>query len=804
MHARLGTVLFLLLPLLAAAQDKVDFNAEIRPLLSRNCYHCHGPDEKSRRAKLRLDLRDDAVKQRRKGEYVIKPGDPEGSLLLERIRSTDPEQVMPPPETGHALTPREVELFRRWIKDGADFAAYWAFVKPTRPPLPPVRHTSWPRNGIDRFILAKLEAHKLPPSPEADRYSLARRVALDLTGLPADPKRVDAFVRDQSPDAYEKFIDELLASPAYGERWARVWLDLARYADSRGYGSDPLRLNIWPYRDWVISAYNRNLPYDQFTREQLAGDLLPQPTQEQLTATAFHRNTMTNTEGGTIDEEWRVAAVKDRTATTFQVWMGLTMGCAQCHSHKFDPISQKEFYQAYAVFNQTEDSDREDEYPTLPLPTREELQRKATIEQRIATLQQDLPPARPRLASLPGVMATPAGLLGVVTLTANVRLAAEKPLQLATARKELAAIRPVDVPVLRELPTAKQRPTRLLHKGNYLEPGMDVGPGVPAAFGTWSTRQPMNRLHLADWLFSPENPLTARVAVNRLWSQLFGTGLVETEEDFGTQGQLPSHRELLDWLAMEYREQGWDQKRLLKLIVTSATYRQSSRVTPELLKADPRGRLLSRYPRQRLDAEQIRDQALALSGLLSRKLGGPSVYPPQPDGLWRAAFNGQRTYPTSTGEDRYRRGLYTVWRRTVPYPSMATFDAPSRETCTVKRIPTNTPLHAYVTLNDPVFVEAAQALGRRLLKEGGPDTASRLRHGLRLVLSRPAEEQSVQALLQLYEESLARYRANPAEAKQLATPPVGTLPRGVDVAEAAAWTVVGNVLLNLDGVLMKG
>jgi hypothetical protein len=803
MNPRPACTLLLLcfMPLMVWADDTVDFSAQIRPLLSKNCFSCHGPDEKSRQARMRLDLRADAIKGRRKGDHAIKPGDPEGSLLLARVRSNDPAFMMPPPESGHALKPEEVELLRRWIKDGAVYSPHWAFVKPVRPGVPQVK-AGWVRNPIDHFILAKMETHRLQPSPEADRHTLARRVSLDLTGLPPAPKRVDAFVNDPSPNAYEKFVDELLASPAYGERWARVWLDLARYADSAGYGSDPLRLNIWPYRDWVISAYNRNLPYDQFTREQLAGDLLSNPTKDQLTATAFHRNTMTNTEGGTIDEEWRVAAVKDRNATTFQVWMGLTMGCAQCHSHKFDPISHKEFYQSYALFNQTEDSDREDEYPTLPLPTEREVKRKAEFEQRIAGLQKEIPLSRARLAALTGLM--PRNLAGVVSLSLQTKLAAETPRQLAAARRDLAGIKPVAVPMLRELTAGKLRKSHILHKGNYLDPGQEVGPGVPAEFGPWPKGLPMNRLGLSAWLFSPENPLTARVAVNRLWAQLFGTGLVETEEDFGTQGQLPSHRELLDWLAVEFREQGWDQKKMLKLIVMSATYRQSSRVTPELLKVDPRGRLLSRYPRQRLDAEQIRDQALALSGLLSKKIGGPSVYPPQPDGLWRAAFNGQRTYPTSTGEDRYRRGLYTIWRRTVPYPSMATFDAPSRETCTVKRIPTNTPLHAYVTLNDPVFVEASQALGRRILKEGGPDPTSRIRYGLRLALGRPAEERNVQALLHLYEESLTRFRKTPAEAKKLATPPVSSLPKEMDVAEAAAWTVVGNVLLNLDGVLMKG
>jgi hypothetical protein len=878
----LGTVAVAAPPL-----PPVDFNAQVRPVISAKCFPCHGPDEGSRKARLRLDLRDEAVRER-DGTVPVKPGDPDQSEMVRRVTTTDPDDVMPPPKTGHKISPEEAELLRRWIAQGAPYAQHWAFVKPRRPALPNLLDTSWPRNPIDRFVLARLQAAGLRPSPRAEPHALVRRLHLDLVGLPPTPEETDTFIQSATrhpESALEALVDRLLASPAYGERWARPWLDIARYADSAGLGSDPLRLNIWPWRDWVIRALNRNLPFDQFTLEQLAGDLLPNPTEEQLVATAFHRNTMTNTEGGTDDEEWRVAAVKDRVNVTVQAWMGLTMGCAQCHTHKFDPISHREYYQFFALFNQTEDSDQPDESPTLPLPTREEREQRVRFSNEVVRLEAEL---KPLLASVPIELAAweqsrPPGTNWTVPQAPGVKPTTNAPAkvpnhivklletprrtdaqqrelekwfrpyapstarieaELAKAKKDLAAVKPVALPVMRELPHARQRATHVLNKGNFLDPGETVSPAVLASFHPWPTGAPTNRLGVARWLVSPDNPLTARVIVNRVWSQLFGTGLVESEEDFGTQGTFPSHPELLDWLAVEFMEptpevaslQGyrvtsgttasegaassfnnvtnhsfdsasprpWDLKRLITLIVTSATYQQSSRTTPELLEKDPRNRLLSRYPRRRLDAEIVRDQALAVSGLLSRKLGGPSVYPPQPEGLWRAAFNSERTYTTSTGEDRYRRGLYTIWRRTVPYPGLATFDAPSRETCTFRRLPTNTPLQAYVTLNDPVFVECAQALGRRLAREGGSTPADRIRYGLRLVLCRPAEDAGVRMLLKLYESELTHYREHEPDALKLATEPLGKLPEGLSAAEAAAWTVVSNVLLNLDGVLTKG
>jgi hypothetical protein len=827
-------------PVLAAGPKPapVDFNRDVRPVLSKNCFACHGPDAAGRASKLRLDRRDSVTAVDKKGRAAIVPGAPDKSELIRRITSDDDGERMPPPESKHTLTPEQVATLKRWVADGAPYAEHWAFAKPRRPALPAVKSPAWARNGIDNFVLARLEKEGLKPSPEADKYTLLRRVSLDLRGLPPSPQEVAEFEKDAAPDAYEKAVDRILKDTAFGERWARMWLDLARYADSAGYGSDPLRPNMWRYRDWVIGAFNRNLPYDQFTVEQLAGDLLPSSTPEQRVATAFHRNTMTNTEGGTDREEFRVAAVKDRVDTTMQVWMGLTMGCAKCHSHKYDPITQKEYYRFFAVFNQTADNDQPDESPTMPAPTRVQEEQIAQVNARIAELRKRLDADTPELAAArakweadvrvqstsPVVRAllpppAPPAVLAIINTPAEkrtpeqqARLAgyyrsvapATKGLRDEVAKLEKSRPVPVQLPVMVELPTERRRATTVMVKGNFLDKGDKVEPGVPSSFHHLPPGVNLDRLGVAKWIVSPDNPLTARVTVNRFWAQLWGNGLVATEEDFGTQGELPSHPELLDWLATEYVRLGWDTKALLKQMVTSAAYRQSSRVTPELVAKDPKNRLLTRGPRFRLEAEMVRDQALMVSGLLSRKVGGPSVYPPQPAGLWQAAFNGQRTYPTSTGEDRYRRGLYTFWRRTIPYPSMTTFDAPSRETCTVRRVRTNTPLQAFVTLNDPVFVEAAQALARRIMKEGGGSAEERARFGLRLVLARPASAEQVKRLMALFEEEREHYKKDAKAATALATEPLGPLPAETDAAEAAAWTVVANVLLNLDGVMTKG
>ena len=801
---------------------KVDFTRDVRPLLANKCFACHGLDDKKRQANLRLDVRENALVRLASGTSPIVPGKPQASLILQRIKAMHalqmppestgkrltPQEIttletwiaqgavylhalqMPPESTGKRLTPQEITTLETWIAQGAVYTPHWAFRKPEIPAIPIVKMVAktiakngiGARNPIDRFVLARLEQEGLTPAPEADRYTLLRRLSLDLIGLPPTPAEVQAFVVDRSPMAYEAVVDRLLSSPHYGEKWARMWLDLARFADSAGYGSDPLRPNLWPYRDWVIDAFNRDMPYNRFTLEQIAGDLLPNPTQDQLVATAFHRNTMTNTEGGTSREEFRTSAVKDRATTTSQVFMGLTMGCAQCHSHKFDPITQKEFYSFFAFFNQTEDNDQPNETPTISFETEAQKQKRVALTADISALQAKS--ILPQSADLKAKLTT----------------------EITRKQKELAELKTVSLPIMRELPSDKRRISHVLTLSNFLQPAEQVEPGTPVAFSSFPPNAPKNRLGLAQWLISPNNPLMARVAVNRYWAQLFGVGIVETEEDFGLQGALPTHPELLDWLACNFTAANgcnWSMKKLVRLLVTSATYRQSSRVTPKLLEKDPRNRLLARYPRRRLEAELVRDQALTLSGLLSLKIGGPSVFPPQPGGLWQAAFNGDRTYPTSVGEDRYRRGLYTFWRRTVPYPSMATFDAPSREICTMRRMPTNTPLQALVTLNDPVYVEMAQALGRRIAREGGTTLLERARYALTLALCRPPKPEEVQTLVSLFDKESAYYRAHPDDAKRLATDPIGPLPDGMDSADQATWTIVGNVLLNLDGVLNK-
>lgn len=773
-----------------AEDEKVDFRRQIRPILSKNCFACHGPDDGQRVTRMRLDQRATVVRLRRDGTAPIVPGNLARSELSRRISITREDERMPPPETGNHLTPEQISLLRRWIEQGAEYAEHWAFVKPVAPPLPGVRDAAWPRHGLDYFILARLEKAGLKPNEPADKFTLLRRASLDLRGLPPTPEEVDAFARDDRADAYERAVDRFLSDPAYGERWARMWLDLARYADSAGYGSDPLRPNIWRYRDWVIDAFNRNLPYDQFTIEQLAGDLLNNPTMEQRMATAFHRNTMTNTEGGTDDEEFRVAAVKDRIATTMQVWMGLTLGCANCHNHKYDPISNKEYYQFFAFFNQTTDADRPDEQPVISAPTPEIEEQNRRIDAEVSKLKAQFADTATNVATRI--------FYAAATLPADRLVLYADIFRLEKSRPQVPTL-----PVMVELPENKRRETRMMIKGNFLNVGDRVEASVLASLHPFPPDAPRSRLGVAKWLVDPNNPLTARVAVNRFWAQVFGTGIVETEEDFGNQGELPSHPELLDWLAAEYVKLGWDTKALLRLLVTSAAYRQSARVMLEKLQKDPRNRLLSRGPRFRLEAEMVRDQALALSGLLTPKLGGPSVYPPQPPGLWQAAFNGQRTWATSTGPDRYRRGLYTFWRRTVPYPSMATFDAPSRETCTVRRVRTNTPLQAFVTLNDPVYVEAAQALARRIVRDGGATTEERARFGLRLCLCRPPTDEQVKHVRALFESEQQHYAKDEKAALAMAAEPLGPLPAGMDAKELAAWTVVANVLLNMDGVLAK-
>ncbi len=1128
----------------------VDFNREIRPILSNQCFTCHGPDVRKRKGvakPLRLDT-EDGVFGDLGGYSAVVKGKPEESELLERIKADD-ATAMPPKGHGKRLSPAEVAKFEAWIKQGAPYAKHWSYVIPTRPELP--RET---KNPIDAFILARLDSEGLKPSPIADRATLIRRVSLDLTGLPPTPAEVEAFAKDARPDAYERLVDSLLARPSFGEHWARYWLDLARYADSSGYADDPPR-TIWAYRDYVIRSFNANTPFDRFTVEQLAGDLLPNPTDDQLVATAFHRNTLTNNEGGTNDEEFRTVAVVDRVNTTLAVWMGTTIACAQCHDHKYDPISQEEYFKVYAILNNTADADRGDESPTLPLFSQAQVTQKAEWQKRVGELEKSLKsPRREALSGLPawaetlkvepewrsvepvsveargGSKATvlkdqsiriaanpdvktdaytvqialgdrPVEAIRLETLpddslpgkgpglspgngnfvlsrvvaqvqepgksapvaryvrvdlpgkerilslaevqvfedganvaprgdakqsgiayggeprraidsntngdyyganstthtepqanpfweldlkadrrvekvvvwnrtdgnvgsrlagyTLNLLDADRKPIrtlkdqgapapsttlamdgprtvtlasafadyeqtdfgaasvigntdlrnkgwavggklgephtltlvpatpiaakpgsvlilkleqvskfenhtigrfrlattsdpkaiaiarvpapiaaiarmpkskrsdaqvaelerhyaaevspelkkdreELAKVRKQLADLKPeTTVPIYRELAGKDRRVTKLQYRGNYLDLGPDVKEGVPAAFGGLPKDAKPDRLALAKWLVSDRNPLTARVMANRFWEQIFGQGLVATSEEFGAQGEQPSHPELLDWLATELVRTKWDVKKFLKLLVTSDAYKQASKVSPDLVQRDPENRLLARGPRFRLPAETIRDQALAVSGLLSSKMHGAPVKPLQPSSGLNAAFGSMIDWQTSMGEDRYRRGIYTTWRRSNPYPSMTTFDAPNREVCTLKRSRTNTPLQALVTLNDPVYVEAAQALARRMVKEGGPRVAGRIDRGVFLCLARIPGDEERSRLERLFTDARAVFAKDPERARKLATDPLGPLPKEADPAEFAAWTVLGNVLLNLDETLMK-
>jgi mono/diheme cytochrome c family protein len=807
------------------AASKVQYNRDIQPILSSNCFTCHGPDQKNRKAGLRLDLAAAATKELKSGSRAIVPGDAKGSELVVRIFTSDSDR-MPPAKSQHQLSQREKELLKRWVQEGAEYQPHWAFVAPKRPPLPSTRKVGWANNAIDHFVLAGLEAEGLSPSPEADRFALARRVALDLTGLPPTLDEADRFVRDTRPDAFEKFVDRVMAKPSFGERWAQVWLDLARYADSNGYANDNPR-TIWKYRDWVIDALNANMPFDRFTVEQLAGDLLPWPTPEQILATAFNRNTLTNDEGGVDHEEFRVAAVVDRVNTTMQVWMGLTFSCAQCHDHKYDPVSQEEYFRLYAIFNQTEDSDRSDNNPVLLVGTPADLKRKADLEAEIARLEIQLNAvtlilvaAQKKWEAETKVERLPAKIQTILLadpgrrtkqqqddLTKYFRsqLAEFAPMRsrLDAAKKELTSIKAIPTPIMRELPPTKARKSAVHIRGNFLDHGKEVLPGVPALFPPLPQGTSVNRLALAKWLVDSGNPLTARVAVNRLWEQIFGIGLVDTPEDWGIRAKVPAQMDLLDWLATEFVATNWDVNQMLKLMVASAAYRQSSKVTPALLERDPDNRLLARGPRFRISAEAIRDQALFASGLLSPALHGEPVRPPRPKMKLKAAFGGATDWEDSTGDDKYRRGLYTLWRRTTPYPSMTTFDAPSRNVCTVVRPRTNTPLQALVTLNDPAFVEAAQGLARRVLAEGGKSVAEKTRYAFRLCLIRPPHEIELNRLIELYEKARADYAGKSKEATTMATVPRGPLPAGMDPVDAAAWTVVANVLLNLDEMVLK-
>jgi hypothetical protein len=778
------------------APNPIDFDRQIRPILSENCYTCHGPDEGQRKAKLRLDTRDGALARLRRGGHAVVPGKPAESELLARVLADDPSERMPPERTKKRLTPPQIELLKRWIEQDAPYAKHWAFLPPRRPALPKTKRDGWARNAIDHFILARLERDGLAPSPEADRATLIRRVTLDLTGLPPTPEEVEAFLKDTSPQAYEKVVDRLLSSPHYGERMAVDWLDAARFADTHGYHIDAGR-DMTRWRKWVIDAFNTNVPFDRFTVEQLAGDLLPGATLSQKIASGFNRNHMINFEGGAIPEEYHNAYIVDRVNTTATVWLGLTVGCAQCHDHKYDPISQREFYQLYAFFNNVPenglDGSRGNAAPVVKVPTKAQKAELEKLDRQIGALEGKIK---------------------------SVKDAA--PLQ-----KALTALRKTRTDLDNKLPTAmvmqempRPRDTFVLTRGEYNKKGEKVAAGLPAALSPLPKGAPPNRLGLARWLVSPEQPLTSRVIVNRYWQLFFGTGLVKTVEDFGAQGELPSHPELLDWLAVEFLNptpaplgtggrHPWDVKRLVRLIVTSAAYRQSSKVTPEHVARDPENRLLARGPRFRLQAEFIRDQALAVSGLLNHEVGGTSVSPYQPAGLWQElASRGDsknwsaQFFVQSHGKDLYRRTMYTFWKRTSPPPQLVTFDAPDREVCTVRRSRTNTPLQALVLMNDPTYVEASRKLAERMMRHA-PDPSARLAFAFRLATARAPSEKELAVLTRVLDRQRDKYRQDTAAARKLLQ--VGESPWDdrLPPDDLAAYTVAASVILNLDEVVTK-
>jgi hypothetical protein len=825
------------------ARPPVDFNRQIRPILSDNCFKCHGPDDNTRKADLRFDVRDKALGH---GTAIV-PGQAAKSELIDRITAEELTYRMPPAKTGKRLTPQQIELLRQWIDEGAKWSEHWAFVKPNRPPLPTVKNPRWVRNPIDHFILARLEQEGLQPSPEADKATLIRRATLDLTGLPPTPAEVEAFLADTSPDAYEELVDRLLASPRYGERMALEWLDAARFADTHGYHIDSAR-DMTPWRDWVIGAFNRNLPFDQFTIEQLAGDLLPNATVDQKIASGFNRNHMINYEGGAIPAEYHTAYIVDRVNTTGTVWLGLTVGCAQCHDHKYDPITQKEYYQFYAFFHnvpeQGLDGRTGNAAPMLKLPTREQQQQLDRLTAAIKDTEQRLNGPLPKIDAAQaawesqaralvdardpqGVNQVPANILQLVALAPDRRTEQQKAelrtyyrTTFTTGAKQhkdrLAALRKEQAELEKQMPTtmvmaemAQPRETFLLTRGQYDKKGEKVSAGVPAFLPSPPPNAPANRLSLARWLVDPANPLTARVIVNRYWQMYFGTGFVKTAEDFGVQGEWPSHPELLDWLASEFVRTGWDMKRMQRLIVTSATYRQASAVTPALLARDPENRLLARTSRLRLPAEFIRDQALAVSGLLNGEIGGHSVSPYQPPGIWEELmfredndkFTAQ-VYVQSKGKDLYRRTMYTFWKRTAPPPSLVTLDAPDRETCTVRRPRTNTPLQALVLMNDPTYVEASRKLAERLLTEAATPE-ERIALAFRLATGRQPRAEEGTVLRRIFDEQLAVYRQDGKAALKLLD--VGEAKRNerLDPAELAAWTMVASVILNLDETVTR-
>jgi len=771
-----GIMAFICLSLVCQADKRIDFNRDIRPVLSNHCFACHGPDANARKAKLRLDVRESALEKR-----AIVPAEPFASGIINRIDHVDPEERMPPMETKKPLTPEQKARLRRWIMEGADYSEHWAWIPPHRPSVPPVKDMAWPHNEIDYFILDQLEEKGLRPSPEAGRRTLIRRLSLDLTGLPPTPQEVEDFIVDPSDDVYDALVGRLLASPRFGERMAQHWLDLARYADSDGYHDDTARA-MWPYRDYVIKSFRDNKPFDIFTREQIAGDQIPNATREQKVGSAFHRNGPTSSEGGANPEEYRVKYAVDRVNTTAAVWLGVTLQCAECHDHKFDPFTQREFYQFLAFFDQVPGN-----YlfrglyapPSIELPSSEQAAELATLAASMAALKKQA--------------------------KTNVDPDEVTKKKLVEAKKRHDEFR-ATIPKLRIMQDVHERtPTYVLLRGDFRQRGELVEPGVPALLPPLPDAE-TSRLALGKWLVDPKNPLPARVTVNRFWAMLFGTGIVKTAEDFGSQGEWPSHPELLDWLAVEFIESGWDVKHILKCIVCSATYRQSSATDGARRRRDPENRLLARGPRFRLPAEMVRDNALYVAGLLVEKQGGPSVKPYQPPGLWKEMAYGDspsKAYQQDHGDSLYRRGLYTFWKRSILYPAFAVFDAPIREECTVRRPRTNTPLQAFVMLNDTTFVEAARVFAERILMKGGSDLESRIDFAMKTAVARSPSPTEYAILKALLVDMIDHYLAKPDDARKIIVAGEWPISENLDPVTLAAWTSVAQAILNLDEMQTK-
>jgi len=813
-------------PLHAAAQSgSIDYGRDIRPILSENCFYCHGQDAGKRKGKLRLDTLDG-----QRAKDVVIPGKPNDSELIKRLLTKDPDEQMPPPDSNRHLTDKQRDLLRRWITEGAPFDGHWAFSAPTRPEEPKVRNGAWARNPIDRFVAAKLETYDLFPSLEANKETLIRRVTLDLIGLPPEPAEVDAFLADHSAEAYDQVVDRLLASPHYGERMALPWLDAARYADSNGFQQDGDTFQ-WVWRDWVVQALNANMPFDQFTIDQLAGDLRPEATREQKLATAFHRNGLLNGEGGNIAEEQRFVLLFDRVDVTATNWLGLTMACAQCHDHKYDPITQKDYYALLAAFNNVPENGTAGRItqkirsaePLLDLATPEQKAKKTEMEKALnearGELKREQAAWEQRILTGEAPVADEA-IIGLLRRCPTPELSKDEQEKIRKffdekvagglpgkskqkiQEQENALNAYKDVyPLVMVMSDAKPRDTHILERGNYEVPKTKVAIDVPGFLPQLPPEAPRNRLGIAQWLVAKDQPLTARVMVNRMWQTFFGLGIVKTSEDFGVQSEAPLHRELLDWLAVELRDSGWDVKRIHRLIVTSATYRQVSRVTPSLLELDPENRLFARAPRFRLPSMLVRDQALAASGLLVRTIGGRPVYPYQPKDIWDSlAITKERdfTYPQSQGADLYRRSLYTFWRRTVAPANM--FDASQRQTCKVRSTDTSTPLHALTTLNDPTFVEAARALATRVMTE---KPEQRLAVAFRRVLSRWPDEAERALLVRSLGKQLARFQADPKAAAAFLTVGESRPDPALDAVQLAAHAAVCLGILNLDEAVSR-